>query len=102
MLLVLTTTPNLSEAEKLAKKIIEKKLAACVQVLPQMKSFYFWKGEVQNETEYLLLIKTLETKFLAIEEFIQTNHSYDVPEVVALSAEQVSHSYLKWITDCLS
>jgi len=102
MLLVLTTTPNLSEAEKLAKKIIEKKLAACVQVLPQMKSFYFWKGEVQNETEYLLLIKTLETKFLAIEEFIQTNHSYDVPEVVALSVEQVSHSYLKWITDCLS
>lgn len=97
MLIILTTTQNLIEAEDLAKKIIEAKLAACVQILPQMKSFYLWEGEVQNETEHLLLIKTLPEKYLELEKFIQTNHSYEVPEIVALSAEKVSESYLNWV-----
>jgi len=97
MLVVLTTTPNLTEAETLAGKIVEAKLAACVQVLPAMKSFYFWEGAVQKETENLLLIKTLPEKFDALEKFIQTNHSYSVPEIVALPAEKVSESYLGWM-----
>lgn len=99
MIIVLTTTPNIEEAESLAKKIVKARLAACVQVLPEMKSFYFWEGEVQNEPEHLLLIKTLEENFAELEKFIQTNHSYDVPEIVALSAKDVSESYLKWLTD---
>lgn len=99
MLVVLTTTPNIEEAEGLARKIVEAKLAACVQVLPEMKSFYFWEGEVQNEPEHLLLIKTLEENFSKLEEFIKSNHSYDIPEIVALSAKDVSESYLKWLTD---
>jgi periplasmic divalent cation tolerance protein len=99
MIVVLTTTPNTEEAENLARKIIEVKLAACVQVLPQMKSFYFWKGFVQNDSENLLLIKTLDEKFDQLKLFIQENHSYDVPEIVALKAKDVSESYLKWMTD---
>jgi uncharacterized protein involved in tolerance to divalent cations len=98
MLVVLTTSPNLTEAETLAEKIVEAKLAACVQILPAMKSFYFWEGKVQKEPEHLLLIKTLAEKFEELEKFIQTNHSYDVPEIVALSAEKVSESYLGWTT----
>ena len=101
MLIVLTTTPNIEEAEDLAKKIIEAKLAACVQILPQMKSFYVWKGEVQSDSEYLLLIKTLAEKYDELEKFIQTHHSYEVPEIVALSAEKVSESYLNWAKNYL-
>jgi len=99
MLVVLTTTPNLEEAESLARKIVEEKLAACVQVLPAMKSFYFWEGTVQAESEHLLLIKTLGEKFDELEKFIQQNHSYTVPEIVALKAEKVSESYFKWLKE---
>ncbi|MBA2737547.1 MAG: divalent-cation tolerance protein CutA [Pyrinomonadaceae bacterium] len=101
MLVVLTTTSSAEEAEILAKKIIGDKLAACVQVLPPMKSFYFWEGAVQAETEHLLLIKTLPEKFDALETFIQANHSYDVPEIVALAAENVSAKYLSWLKSYL-
>lgn len=101
MLVVLTTTPNLIEAESLAKKIVEAKLAACVQILPEMKSFYFWEGAVQKEPEHLLLIKTLPEKFAELEKFIQTNHSYGVPEIVALEAEKISETYLGWMTEYL-
>ncbi len=101
MLIVFTTTPNSEEAETLAKKIVEAKLAACVQVLPPMKSFYFWEGEVQNEAEHLLLIKTLPEKYSILESFIQGNHSYEVPEIVAVTAEKVSSDYLNWINESL-
>ncbi len=101
MLIVLTTTPNIKEAEILAEKIVRAKLAACVQILPQIKSFYFWEGEIQKDSENLLLIKTLPEKFAELEKFIKENHSYDVPEIVALSAEKVSPNYLEWIEDYL-
>ena len=71
MLVVLTTTPNEEEATRLAHSIVEAKLAACVQILPQMTSVYFWEGKVQSEPEHLLLIKTLEEKFDALSEFIR-------------------------------
>ncbi len=101
MIVVLTTTPDIEEAKTLAQKIITEKLAACVQVLPKMKSFYFWENAVQTESEHLLLIKTLPAKFSELEKFIQANHSYDVPEIVALQSSEVAESYLGWITDYL-
>ncbi|HVE56548.1 MAG TPA: divalent-cation tolerance protein CutA [Pyrinomonadaceae bacterium] len=101
MLIVLTTTPNEKEAESLARKIIEARLAACVQVLPQMKSFYFWENAVQTDSEHLLLIKTLPEKYDELEKFIQSNHSYDVPEIVAIRAEKVSESYFRWLREYL-
>ena len=101
MLIVLTATPNLAEAESLAQKIIEAKLAACVQVLPQLTSFYFWENAIQKDSEYLLLIKTLAEKYAELEKFIHVNHSYEVPEIVALSADKVSESYLNWMTTFL-
>ena len=98
---VLTTAPNADESETLARKIVEAKLAACVQVLPPMKSFYFWDNEVQVDSEHLLLIKTFAEKFDELKEFIQNNHSYDVPEIIALAVEKVSESYLGWLKDYL-
>ena len=101
MIIVMTTTPDLSLAEDLARRIIFAQLAACVQILPPMKSFYFWKDEVQSDSEHLLLIKTLEEKFDDLERFIRENHTYEVPEIVAVSAEKVSESYLGWMKEYL-
>jgi periplasmic divalent cation tolerance protein len=94
----MTTAPDKAEAEKLAGSIIEEKLAACVQILPQMTSVYFWDGKVKNEPEHLLLIKTLEERFDELSEFIRANHSYEVPEIVAIEAENVSEAYLNWLS----
>ncbi len=101
MLIVLTTTPNAEEAESLARKIVEARLAACVQVLPPMKSFYSWEGTIQADSEHLLLIKTLDEKFDELKDFIESNHSYSVPEIVGIAAGKVSESYFKWLKEYL-
>jgi periplasmic divalent cation tolerance protein len=102
MLVVLTATPNTEEAESLARKIVEARLAACVQILPQMTSVYFWENAVQKDAEHLLLIKTLPEKFDELKKFISAHHSYEVPEIVALAAEKVSESYLNWLNNYVS
>jgi periplasmic divalent cation tolerance protein len=102
MLIVLTTTPNIDEAESLAERIVAAKLAACVQILPQMTSVYFWEGKVQKEPEHLLLIKTLGEKYDELEAFIKANHSYSLPEIVAVEADKISHGYLSWMKEYLT
>lgn len=97
MLVVFTTAPDVWEAESLAEKLVKEKLAACVQVLPQMTSFYFWEGEVQKEGEHLLLIKTVEEKYDAVMQFIRQNHSYEVPEIIALKSDDASQPYVDWL-----
>jgi periplasmic divalent cation tolerance protein len=99
MIVVLTTAGSSEEAEKLAKAIVERRLAACVQILPRMTSVYFWQGEVRSEGEHLLLIKTLDERFNDLSLFIRENHSYDVPEIAAIDAEKVSQQYLDWLTE---
>src|SRR6476620_10547358 len=97
MLIVLTTVGSAGEGESLARSIVEAKLAACVQILPQMTSVFSWEGQIQTDPEHLLLIKTLEEKFDDLSAFIKERHSYDVPEIVAIPAEKVSEDYLKWV-----
>jgi periplasmic divalent cation tolerance protein len=101
MLIVLSTTPNSEEAERLARLIVEEKLAACVQILPKMMSVYFWEGKVHAESEHLLLVKTLDEKFDALSALIRQHHSYEVPEIVAIEAEKVSEDYLNWVAENL-
>ena len=101
VIVVLTTAPNIEESETLARKIIESKLAACVQVLPTMKSFYVWENEIQVDSEHLLLIKTLSVKFSELKKFIQANHSYDVPEIIALKASDAAENYFDWMKNYL-
>jgi periplasmic divalent cation tolerance protein len=100
-IVVLTTVSSAEEAELLARKIVETKLAACVQILPPMKSVYFWENKIQTDSEHLLLIKTLSPKFAELKEFIETNHNYDVPEIVALSVEHISENYFGWLKSYL-
>jgi periplasmic divalent cation tolerance protein len=99
MLVVMTTVPSEDEAEKLAGILVAERLAACVQILPKMTSVYVWKGETQREAEHLLLIKTAEEKYAEVEQAISANHSYDVPEIVAIRSAEVSETYLKWLTE---
>ncbi len=102
MLVVLTTTPDSDEANSLARAIVDARLAACVQILPSITSVYSWNDAVRTDPENLLLIKTLDEKYSELKEFIQAHHSYEVPEIVALKAENVSESYLKWMTEMVN
>ena len=101
MLIVLTTVAEKQAADALAKKIVESRLAACVQILPRMTSVYVWEGKLQKEAEHLLLIKTLPEKYDELQAFINANHHYDVPEIVAVDSEKVSEPYLGWIKEIL-
>lgn len=96
-IIVTTTTPSAREAESLAEQIVAQKLAACVQILPSITSVYFWQDAVQKDAEHLLLIKTLDEKFGDLEKFMQSNHSYSIPEIVAIPAHAVSEKYREWM-----
>ncbi len=97
MIIVMTTVSTASDGETLAEAIVTAKLAACVQILPPMTSVYVWEGKVQKEFEHLLLIKTLPEKWDDLVAFITANHSYDVPEIIAIDAEKISGPYLDWL-----
>ena len=94
--MLLTTTPNREEAAKIAKLLIDEKLAACVQLLP-IESFYFWEGKTQNEAEMLLLVKTRSALFETAIARIKSVHSYSVPEIVAMPFTAGFSGYLDWI-----
>ena len=95
---LLTTTPTRDEAAKIAKLLIDEKLAACVQLLP-IESFYVWEGKTQNEAELLLLVKTRKALFEKVIVRIKDVHSYTVPEVVALPFAAGFAGYLNWIDE---
>jgi periplasmic divalent cation tolerance protein len=95
---ILTTTGNLQEAENMARMLVSRKLAACVQV-SGVSSTYMWKGELRREPEHLLLIKTLSSRFGDIQAVILENHSYEVPEIVQLPVEKGLPAYLEWISE---
>ena len=75
--------------------------ARSVQILPPMTSIYIWEGKLQKESEHLLLIKTLPGKYEALRELIVANHTYSVPEIVAIEADKVSGRYLSWINEAI-
>ncbi len=102
MIIILTTVPDRALANTLASKLVEERLAACVQILPQMTSVYYWDGEVQRDEEHLLLIKTQEDKYTEIEDFIKQNHTYDAPEIVSLRTVRVSDDYRTWLEGYLN
>ncbi len=86
-----------TEAEAIASALTEEKLAACVQILPSINSFYRWEGRVHNDREYLMMIKTVSQNLEAVKSRIIELHSYDVPEIIALPVAGGSEKYLGWI-----
>jgi periplasmic divalent cation tolerance protein len=94
---VLVTVPSLEVGKKIAEGVVKNKLAACVNIIPQVTSIYEWEGKVTEDSELLLIIKTQESRFEELSSFVQANHPYDVPEVIALPIDQGSKSYLDWV-----
>ena len=97
--LVLTTASNEDEAREIANALVDRRLAACVNIIPQIESIYRWEGKTESSREYLLLIKTTEEKFTAVRDAIRELHSYEVPECIAIEIRDGSPEYLKWIVD---
>jgi periplasmic divalent cation tolerance protein len=97
-IVVLITAPNREEAARLAEMLVGARLAACVQILPEMESVYWWEGAVRREPEHLLLVKTIAGRFAALEREVRALHSYSTPEIVALPVTEVSAPYLEWLT----
>jgi periplasmic divalent cation tolerance protein len=97
--LVLTTASSLEESKKIAHELVGRRLAACVNIIPKIESVYRWQGEVEEAQEFLLLIKTTEAASARVREAIEQIHSYDIPECIALSVEEGSLPYLKWIDE---
>ncbi|HEX8160765.1 MAG TPA: divalent-cation tolerance protein CutA [Pyrinomonadaceae bacterium] len=99
---VLISAPNREEAARLAEMLVGARLAACVQILPEMESVYRWEGEVKREPEHLLLAKTTAGRFAAIEREVCALHSYDTPEIVALPVGEASAPYLEWLASSVA
>jgi periplasmic divalent cation tolerance protein len=97
--IVLSTAGSEDEARKFARHLVERQLAACVNIVPQIESIYRWQGKVESSQEWLLLIKTTAERFPAVRDAIRELHSYELPECIALSIEDGSPDYLQWLAD---
>ncbi len=100
-IVVITTTETSAEAERIAEYLLENQLAACVQILPPMLSIYRWQGKIEKSNEHLLLIKTASEKYSEIETAIQSQHSYENPEIIALAVEFGATNYLSWLSEAV-
>ncbi len=98
-IVVLVTTSSEKEAIALGKMLVEHRLVACVNVLPKVKSIFQWNDKISEEEECLMILKTRKPLFKALEKMIIAQHSYDVPEIIALPIVEGSASYLSWVHD---
>jgi len=97
-IIMLSTCSDLAEAEKIAKTIVEKRLAACINIVP-VHSIFRWKLSIEESDEQLLIIKTSSRLFEKVSRCIQNLHSYEVPEIIAVEIKRGSRPYLKWLED---
>jgi periplasmic divalent cation tolerance protein len=100
--IVLTTAASEEEARKIARALVDRRAAACVNILPQVTSIYRWQGNVEEAREWLLIVKTTAAAFGQVRHAIAELHSYDVPECICLTIEDGSPSYLEWIAESVS
>lgn len=96
---VLVTVPSADEGLRLAKTLVEEHLAACVNVVPGVRSVFFWEGRLQEEAEALLVMKTERARYEALQRRILDLHSYSVPEILALPVESGSPAYVAWVRE---
>ncbi len=96
-IVVFCSCASAGEAEKLARHLVETKVAACVNVLGGMRSFYRWKGALEDASEFLLIIKSSRPAFERLRAEIEKVHSYELPEILALPVIDGSESYLNWL-----
>jgi periplasmic divalent cation tolerance protein len=97
--IVFTAVGSEEEAKKIARHLVETRLAACVNIVSQITSIYRWQDNVDEAREWLLIIKTTAAAFAAVRQAIQENHSYDLPECICVPIEDGSGDYLDWVGD---
>ncbi|KAM5146448.1 protein CutA isoform 1-T1 [Mantella aurantiaca] len=93
------TCPNDKVAKDIARGLVEKKLAACVNIIPQITSIYEWKGKIEEDSEVLLMIKTRSSKIPSLTEYVRSVHPYEVCEVISVPIDQGNPPYLSWVGD---
>jgi periplasmic divalent cation tolerance protein len=101
-IIVFSTCGSKEEAENLARRLLEEHVAACVNVISPVRSFYWWKGAIEEATEWLLAIKTSRALFDRVRATLESAHSYELPEVLALPVVEGSPNYLAWMEGELS
>jgi len=95
--IVLTACPDATCAEHIARVLVEEGLAACVNILPPMRSIYRWKGKIEDATEQLLVIKSAPARFPAIRDRLRALHPYELPEIIAVPIADGLPDYLAWL-----
>ena len=98
-IMVIITTSNQEEAEKIGKTLVEEKLAACAKIIPSIKSFFFWKGEFHNIPESIVLLNTRGDLFEKLKERVHELHSYELPEIIAVPVLAGSSEFLAWVKE---
>ncbi len=96
-ILILSTAGTMELAEKIARALVEEGDAACVNILPGIRSIYRWQGEICDDSEFLMLIKTVEERYEGVQKAIRRLHSYSTPEIIALPVTAGDPDYLKWL-----
>ncbi len=96
---VITSVASKDEGERIARALLEKRLAACVQIVGPISSLYWWQGKIEHAEEWLCLAKTERALFAKIEETIKAMHSYEVPEILAIPIIEGSTGYLRWMEE---
>ena len=96
-IIVFITASSKKEAEKIANGLVDKKLAACVNIVPGLKSIYTWKGKKEQAAEVLLIVKSRKEKFKNIVKKVKSLHSYSVPEIISVAITAGNKDYLNWI-----
>lgn len=97
VLVGISTASSGEEAGKIARKLVESRLAACVNIIPGIRSVYEWEGEIREEGEALILIKTVSENQVKIVQKIKKEHSYEVPEIIFLEVKEGEERYLRWV-----
>jgi len=100
--IVLTTAASEEEARRIARALVDRRIAACVNIVPQIASIYRWQAKVEEASEWLLIVKTTAAHFGSVRQAISELHSYDLPECICLAIEDGSPAYLQWIADSVS
>ncbi len=101
-IVVLITVPDLNTGKNLADLLVKEKLAACVNISSKINSIYYWQGNIENDNEHLLIIKTRQDKFDELVDTVKKNHPYSVPEIIALPIVLGYKDYLTWIDETLN
>ncbi len=101
-LVAITTLGDSDQAVRLARALLEMRLVACINIVPGVRSLYRWEGEIADEREQILVMKTRADRYRELEAAVSELHPYDCPELIAFRVEKGAPSYLSWIDDCLS